>query len=390
MLAGMGVGAVLGALLGESATAVRFLGDIFIRLLVLAAVPLMFTNLVGALAGSSPTGGTGRLLLRIGAFFALATVFAQLVAFVFLALIRPGQGMEGVLAAGGGDAAALPSGGEFLNALVPDSVFGVFVDGRVTGVVILGLMLGFAARRLDPEHRDAVGKALAAVTAWLRVLVRGVLWTGPVGVAALAAASVGEHGHAVFGPLSLYIGSVWATDVVIFGAYLVALQFFSATPAARFLRQTVTVVTTTISTCSSLASLSASLNTAERMGIPRRIYALTLPLGAQLHKNGSAVLLAGVVVFTAQAAGTPLGFADLAAVVLFGTLLSAAAPGVPNGGVVNQLLLLTVFGLPLELAVLVAGVYRLVDMPTTLLNIVGDLVGTLVVARRERAGGTRG
>ncbi len=384
MLLGMAAGAVVGGLIGERATAGAFLGDVFIRLLVLAAVPLMFTNLVVALAGSSPAGGTGRLLIRISVFFALTAVAAQVLAILALAVFRPGDGMAGALEAAGGEPAALPSGAEFLNALIPDSVFGVFVDGRVTGIVILGIMLGFAARRLESGDREAVVRAFRTATAWLRQLVRGVLWFGPIGVAALAAAAVGEHGQAVFGPLGLYIASVWVTDIGIVGLYLVVLKFLSSTPPVRFVRETATVWTTTISTCSSLASLSASLNTAERMGIPRPVYALTLPLGAQLHKDGSAVLLAGVVIFTAQAAGTPLGFADLVAVVAFGALLSAAAPGVPNGGVVNQLLLLTVFGLPLELAVLVAGVYRLVDMPTTTLNILGDLVGTLVVSRRKR------
>ena len=384
MLVGVGVGAVAGALVGETATSVAFLGDIFIRLLVLAAVPLMFTNLVLALAGSSPPGGAGRLLVAIGAFFLLTTVAAQVVSLGAVGILRPGNGMAEALGSAGGDPAALPSGGDFLDALIPDSVVGVFVDGRVTGIVILGLMLGAAARRLEPEHRDAVVAACGALTAWLRILVRGVLWTGPVGVAALAAAAVGEHGQAVFGPLGLYIAAVWAADLVIFALYLGLLRLLGSISPIGFLRQTATVWTTTISTCSSLASLSASLNTAERLRLPRSVYALTLPLGAQLNKDGSAVLLAGAVLFTAQAAGIPLGWADLAAVVAFGTLLSAAAPGVPNGGIVNQLLLLTVFGLPLELAVLVAGVYRLVDMPTTTLNIMGDLVGTLIVARRKR------
>lgn len=387
MLVGVAAGSVAGALAGEAATSVAFVGEAFIRLLVLAAVPLMFTNLVVALAGASPPGGAGRLLVGIGTFFLLTTVAAQVVSLGAVGLLRPGDGMAAALAQAGGDPTPIPSGGDFLDALIPGSVVGVFVDGRVTGIVILGLMLGVAARRLDRVRREAVVSAFGTATEWLRILVRGVLWTGPIGVAALAAAAVGEHGSAVFGPLGLFIGAVWAADLVIFGLYLGLLRGLASIPPTGFLRQTATVWTTTISTCSSLASLSASLNTAERMRIPRPVYSLTLPLGAQLNKDGSAVLLSGVALFTAQATGTPLAWTDLAAVVAFGALLSAAAPGVPNGGVVNQLLLLTVFGLPLELAVLVAGVYRLVDMPTTTLNIMGDLVGTLIVARRKRGAG---
>ena len=142
--------------------------------------------------------------------------------------------------------------------------------------------------------------------------------------------------------------------------------------------------TTTISTCSSLASLGASLNAAEKMGLPRSTYALTLPLGAQFNKNGSGVLLAGIVLFTAQTIGVSFSVGEIVILIALGGLLSAAAPGVPNGGIVNQFLLLSAFGLPLEIGVLVAGIYRLVDMPTTTANIMGDLVGTMVVTRRER------
>ena len=120
------------------------------------------------------------------------------------------------------------------------------------------------------------------------------------------------------------------------------------------------------------------------MGLPRSTYALTLPLGAQFNKDGSAVLLAGIVLFTAQAVGRSFGVGELLMVIALGALFSAAAPGVPNGGLVNQFLLLRAFGLPVEIGVLVAGIYRLVDMPTTTANIMGDLVGTMVVGRHGK------
>ena len=122
--------------------------------------------------------------------------------------------------------------------------------------------------------------------------------------------------------------------------------------------------------------------------MPRTVYAFTLPLGAQFNKDGSSVLLSGIVLFTAQAMGISMGFSQLVLVVILGVVLSAAAPGVPGGGLVNQFLLLSAFGLPVEIGVLVAGIYRLVDMPTTTANIMGDLVGTLTVARTESSKGS--
>lgn len=385
MLIGMGIGVVAGIVFGESATQAAFVGDIFIRLLTLVAVPLVFFNLIAALAASAASGKVSRLILRIGAWFAVTTVAAQVVALAVVGLLRPGAGLART---GGGEPAAGPAAApgfeDFLFTLVPDNALGIFVDDRVTAVVVLGLMVGFATWGLAGERRADVTRFFASGTALLRQLVAGVLWFGPLGVAALAAASVGEYGSSVFGPLGVYIGAVWIADLAIFALYFAALRFLAAASPLAFVRRTATVWTTTASTCSSLASLGASLNTAERMGLPRSTYALTLPLGAQFNKDGSAVLLSGIVLFTAQAVGVSFSMGEILVVLALGGLLSAAAPGVPNGGIVNQFLLLRAFGLPVEIGVLVAGIYRLVDMPTTTANIMGDLVGTMVVTRREK------
>lgn len=384
MLIGMGVGIVAGVVFGESATRAAFIGDIFIRLLTLVAVPLVFFNLVAALAASAASGKVSRLILRIGAWFAVTTLAAQVVVLAVVGLLRPGAGLapaEGETPAG---LAVAPEFEDFLFTLVPDNALGVFVDDRVTAVVVLGLMVGFATWGLAGERRADVTRFFTSGTALLRQLVAGVLWVGPLGVAALAAASVGEYGSSIFGPLGVYIAAVWIADLAIFALYFAALRFLAASSPLSFVRRTATVWTTTASTCSSLASLGASLNAAEKMGLPRSTYALTLPLGAQFNKDGSAVLLSGIVLFTAQAVGVSFGLGEILIVIALGGLLSAAAPGVPNGGIVNQFLLLSAFGLPVEIGVLVAGIYRLVDMPTTTANIMGDLVGTMVVTRNEK------
>ncbi len=384
MLYGMGFGVVAGLLLGERATAVSFLGEIFIRLLLLVAVPLVFFNLAAALVAAGAAERMSRLVLRAGTFFFLTTVAAHLVALVVVGLARPGDGFPAPPRAADAPAAA-PGFEDYLFQLVPDNALGVFVDGRVTAVVVLGILVGIAARGLDAGRRADAARLFEVATALLRRLVAGVLWTGPLGVAALAAVAVGEHGSAIFGPLGVYVAAIWVADAAIFALYFAVLRVFAGTSPLAFWRRTATVWTTTVSTCSSLASLGASLNAAERMGLPRRIYAFVLPLGAQFNKDGSSVLLTGIVLFTAQAMGVSFSAGELVGVIGLGVLLSAAAPGVPSGGLVNQFLLLGALGLPVEIGLLVAGIYRLVDMPTTTANIMGDLVGATVVARGERA-----
>ena len=388
MLVSMGVGAALGVLLEERAAAGAFLGDLFIRLLILAGVPLLFLNLVGALGAARPVGRLSALTLWIGGWFGLTTLAGSLAGLASVALFRPGEGMDLVGAAGGGEAevgtegGALPGFPEFLTDLVPESVFGAFVEGQILSVVVLALMLGAAARALDAERRAEVLRFVDAGNALFRRLTTGVLWFGPIGTAALVAASVGEYGGAVFGPLGRYIAAVWAGHLAILATYFLTLRLLARRNPLDFFRRAATAWTTAASTCSSLASLSASLEAGGRIGLPRSVYSFTLPLGAQLNKDGSAVMLCGVVLFTAQALGEPLSFGQLATIAVLGTLLTIALPGVVNGGVVAQTLLVSSFGFPVELVLLMAGVYRLVDIGMTTVNITGDLVATAVVAER--------
>jgi Na+/H+-dicarboxylate symporter len=126
------------------------------------------------------------------------------------------------------------------------------------------------------------------------------------------------------------------------------------------------------------------LEAAEKLRLPRSVYAFTLPLGVQINKDGTAILLVSVVLFTAQAIGMTLTSADLFAVMLLGLLLSAGSGGIPGGGFVVALIMVEAFHMPLELASIVGGIYRLVDMGNTTVNVMGNMVGTILVAHSER------
>ncbi len=122
---------------------------------------------------------------------------------------------------------------------------------------------------------------------------------------------------------------------------------------------------------------------AEKIGLPRSLYSFTLPLGAQLNKDGTSVMLGAVLLFTAQAAGVDFGPAALFSIVLIGLLLSEGSGGIPGGGFVIALIYVQAFNLPIEVAAIVGGIYRLVDMGNTTINVMGDMVGTSLVAASE-------
>jgi Na+/H+-dicarboxylate symporter len=221
-------------------------------------------------------------------------------------------------------------------------------------------------------------------------MVGVIMIFGPIGIGALAAATAGKYGTVIFGPLAVFIGGVWGAQAIMAVVYLILLLAIAKRSPFTFLKQTAPLYATTAATCSSLASLVVALEVAEkRVKLPRSIYSFSLPLGAQLNKDGTAIMLAGVLLFTAQAAGVEFTLTSQITIVLIGCLLSTGSGGIPGGGLVIALLFVQAFNLPLEIAVIVGGIYRLLDMGNTTLNCMGDMVGTTIVTDlEERRGGS--
>ena len=397
ILIGMAAGVVLGAIMGERVVALQPVGDLFINLLILAAVPLVFFNLLAGLTALADTRTLGRLAGKTLGYYVTTDVVALVLGLGAAALLRPGVGMSltgqgadpvGTGAVGAGPAAAgavgeVPGIAEVLIGMIPTNVFRAFSDGNVVQVVVLALALGVATMALRDGPRDRLAAAYDDLANLFRRLVHMILWTAPVGIGALIAVTVGRYGADLLGPLARFLAGLWVAQLVIVAGYLTLLRLFSDFRPGPFLRDTGSLWATTAATTSSLASLSVGIETARRLGLPRRVYSFTLPLGAQLNKDGTSAMLGAVLIFTAQAAGVTFTAADFVTILLLGLLLSEGSGGIPGGGLVIALIYVQAFNLPVEVAAIVGGIYRFVDIGNTTVNIMGDMVGTSLVARSE-------
>ena len=383
----MAAGIVAGALLGERAAVFQPVGDLFIRLLVLAAVPLVCFNLLAGLAAHSGVGAFGRLAAKILAWFVLTDLVALSAGMGAMSLLRPGVGMEQTAPV---DAAvgAVPPVADVLLDMVPVNLFQAFADGNIVQVVVASLAIGVATLMLGGGARARLEAAYRDLADLFRRLVDLVLFLAPLGIGALMAATAGRYGTELVGGLARFLAGVWGAQAILFLGYMLVLRFLTAQRPRRFLRETGPLWATTAATSSSLASLSVGLEKAKRLGLPRPVYGFTLPLGAQLNKDGTAVMLGAVLVFTAQAVGVEFGPEAWLAILPIGLLLSQGSGGIPGGGFVVALVYVQAFGLPTGIAAMVGGIYRLVDMGNTTLNIMGDMVGTALVAGRDVAAGT--
>jgi Na+/H+-dicarboxylate symporter len=358
------------------------LGDLFIRLLLMAAIPLVFFNLLAGLTALTDLRTFGRLSLKIVGYYLITTAAALTLGLGAMHLIRPGVGMTltGEVDAAIGEVPAVTG---ILLELIPTNVFQAFAQGNVAQLVVVAVMLGIATLFLPADSRDLLRSAYAALAELFRKLVDGILVVAPVGIGALMAVTVGRYGAELFGPMARFLLGVWGTQLLMVGVYLTLLTIFTDRRPWAFLRSTGPLWATTLATTSSLASLSVALEMAEKIKLPRPVYSFTLPLGAQINKDGTSIMLAAVLVFTAQAAGVEFSLPQMVTVLLVGLLLSEGSGGVPGGGLVIALIFVRAFNLPLEIAAIVGGIYRLVDMGNTTINVMGDMVGTSIVSHSE-------
>jgi Na+/H+-dicarboxylate symporter len=382
ILIGMVVGSVLGAFFGERVSVLQPLGDLFIRLLVLAAVPLIFFNLLAGLTTLSDVRTFGRLAGKIMSYFVITDLIALSLGMGAMIVLKPGVGMQ---LTGAVDRAIgeVPSIADVLLGMVPTNMFEAFSSGNVVQLVVVSVLLGVATLMLSGPVKDRLSQGYQDLAALLRRLVDLILLVSPIGIGALMAVTVGRYGSELIGPMTKFLVGVWGGQLVVFCGYMVLLRVFTDRRPLRFLSDTGPLWATTAATTSSLASLSVGLEMAEKIKLPRSIYAFTLPLGAQLNKDGTAVTLGAVLIFTAQAAGVSFAPAAFLTLLLVGLLLSEGSGGIPGGGFVIALVYVQAFNLPIEIAAIVGGIYRLVDMSNTTVNIMGDMVGTALVARSE-------
>lgn len=376
------VGSALGALVGERIAVVQPIGDLFIRLLIMAAIPLVFFNLLAGLTALSDVRTFGRLAGKIMTYYVVTDLVALALGMGAMAILRPGVGME-LTEQVQGTVGTVPSIGDVLLGMVPTNIFQAFSAGNVVQLVVVAVLLGIATLMLGGPVRDRLAAAYSDLAALLRRLVDLILIVAPVGIGALMAVTVGRYGAALIGPLTRFLLGVYAAQLIVFIGYMLLLRFFTERSPGRFLRDTGPLWATTAATTSSLASLSVSLEMAEKIRLPRALYSFTLPLGAQLNKDGTSVMLGAVLLFTAQAAGVHFDAGSLITILFIGLLLSEGSGGIPGGGFVIALIYVQAFNLPIEVAAIVGGIYRLVDMGNTTVNVMGDMVGTSLVAHSE-------
>ncbi|WP_017583057.1 dicarboxylate/amino acid:cation symporter [Nocardiopsis valliformis] len=389
LAAGAAVGLAISAAGGPAWTlpVLSTLGEIFLRLLQMLVFPLIITTLIAGVVSISPQR-LGRIGLKVFAFYLVTSALAITIGLSVALAISPGSGLA-MPEDGAAEASEVPAISETLLNIVPANPFQALVEGNVLGIMFAAIAFGLALTFMvnSSEHRTRelgifLRRGVDGAVELVFKVVKGVLEYAPIGVFALIAVVLAETGVEAVGPLLQLTGAVYGSIIVMILVYTVLLLLFRA-GVARFFAAAKEPMLTAFVTRSSSGTLPVSTRAAEKMGVKEGVYGFTLPLGATVNMDGTAIYVGAATVFVANVAGVELTVAQIATVVLTGVLASIGTAGVPGAGLIMLTMAVTSVGLPMAPVALVAGIDAILDMARTMCNVTGDLTGTRIIAGTE-------
>ncbi len=429
------IGLILGILVGwlkpDWGIAVRPLSLLFLNLIKSIIAPLIFSTLVIGIAGTGDIRQVGRIGVKALVYFEIVTTFALFIGLGAVNLVKPGVGVSlaGVhkeenkatladrakgLAAeasaaaqrGDGKTAAAKAGlaaeavakgltapdppakpaklGDIITHLSPASILKAMADGDVLQIVVFSVMFALAVTSIGEKARPVINWCESLADIMFR-FTEFVMKFAPVGVGAAMANTVGHSGLGVLKNLGMLVGTLYGALTVFILCVLLPVALIARVPLRDFFQAVKTPATIAFATTSSESALPKAMENMERLGVPRRIVGFVLPTGYSFNLDGTTLYLSLAAIFVAQAAGVHLTWTQQIIMLLTLMLTSKGVAGVPRASLVILLATLASFNLPVEGVLVILGVDELMDMGRTAVNVIGNCLATVVVARWEKA-----
>jgi proton glutamate symport protein len=379
---------LLGAEIGHDFPAfgvsLRLLAQIFLRLIKVIIAPLLFSTLVSGIAGHSDLKKVGRMGVKALIFFEVVTTLALFIGQAAINISKAGVGAQ--IPANTAETVKIESltPSETVLHAFPENIAKSVAENQILQVVIFSLLFGVALALVKNEEKRrpmlAFTESLAEV---MFKFTNIVMWFAPLGILGAIAATVGSTGIGILGNLAQLLLTLYGALAVFLLAVLLPVALLAKVPIARFIRAVAEPATIAFSTASSEAALPSAMERMEELGVPRPVVAFVMPTGYSFNLTGSALYLSLAAVFVAQAAGIHLTFGRQLYILLVLMLTSKGVAGVSRAAIVILLATAATVGLTTEPIFILLGVDQLMDMGRTAVNVIGNCLTTVVIARWE-------
>lgn len=369
---------------------VAWMGDIFLRALKMVIIPLVFSSIISGVTSIGEGKNLGRLGIKTLSYYLLTSLMAILTGLIVVNLVKPGVGVDlGLTKEVEGLADHAGSIRDILYRLIPENVIEAMAEGSILPVIFFAIVLGFFITRVDQKYKETLTVFFDGFFEVMMKVTLFIIQFTPLGILGIVAREVARNADqlaSIAGSLAIY--SLCVIAGLLFHAFITLPLLVRVAGKARpyaHLKNMATPLLTAFSTSSSSATLPLTMEALEHnSGVSNKISSFTLPLGATINMDGTALYECVAAMFIAQAYGVELTFIQQMVVVFTALLASIGAAGIPMAGLVMITVVLSAVGLPLEGIGLILAVDRILDMVRTSVNVWSDSCGAVIIARSEQ------
>lgn len=365
----------------------KVFGKGFLRAMQMLVVPLVFCSLVCGSMAIGDTKKLGRVGIKTMIFYVVTTAIAISIAIGIGKIINPGIGLDmSSIQIAETKVAESKALSDVLLDIIPTNPIDALSSGNMLQIIVFSILVGIILATLG-KKTEIVAKFFEQFNEVMMKMTMIVMKVAPVGVFCLIATTFSTIGWSAFTPMLKYIFAVMLALVVqCLGTYMIMLKGFANLSPIKFLKKFAPVMSFAFSTATSNATIPLSIETLkEKIGVSEKISSFTIPLGATINMDGTAIMQGVAVCFAAQAFGITLTPTDYLTVIATATLASIGTAGVPSVGLITLSMVFASVGLPVEAIAMIMGIDRILDMARTMVNITGDAMCTVIVANQDGA-----
>lgn len=382
LLASIVVGSISGFILGPKAEVVKPLGDIFLNLMFMIVVPLVFVTISSSIAQMTSLKRLGKILGMMLVVFAVTGLIASVFMLTSVNLFNPAEGVDIALEKPEKTESINPSQ-QIVEALTAPDFRDLLSKENMLALILFAMLFGIAAS-MSGEAGQKVAKGLSALAEVLLKLVGIIMWYAPIGLGAYFASLIGVFGPQLIGSYAKAVLVYYPTAILYFTVFFTLYAFVAGGKKAvrKYWSAILTPAATSLATGSSLASIPVNLEASKKIGVSRDIREVVVPVGASIHMDGSCLSAILKISFLFGLFQIPFqGMSTYLTAILIALLSGMVMSGVPGGGFIGEMLIMTLYGFPPEALPILAVLGTVVDPPATMVNSTGDTVSGMLLSR---------
>ncbi|MBE6144210.1 MAG: dicarboxylate/amino acid:cation symporter [Firmicutes bacterium] len=376
------IGSLIGIIFGEKASILKPFGDIFLNMMYTLVVPLVFFTISSSVANMTNMKRLGKILKSVFLVFIVTSAIAAIVMLIVLLIFDPTKNTNIVLEVGG-EITKTNVLEQIVKALTVSDFGNLLSRNNMLPLIIFASVFGISLSLVEKEKK-IVSNALNTISLALMKFIKIIMYYAPIGICAYFASLIGEFGPELLGSYAYSMAIYYIMCVLYFLVFYTLYAYISDKKRGvkTFYKNILPSTITSLATQSSLASLPTNLDTAKEIGIKKDIREVTLPLGATMHMEGSSMGSILKIVFLFGIFGKDfVGFDTYLIAILIAILGAVVMSGIPGGGLIGEMLIVTLYGFPLEAFPIIATIGWLIDPPATCLNVVGDVSSSMLVSK---------